>query len=221
MLENLSKIVVVTGHYGSGKTNLSLNLALALRERGESVTLADLDVVNPYFRSADFRPISEKYGISLIAPAYANSNLDIPALTGALDAKLDGGDYLVIDVGGDDAGAYALGRYAARIVGHGYNMLFVANFFRYLTRTAEESAQMLADIEYASRLKATAIANNSNLAGQTTREDVLASIVKAKELCALTGLPLAFTGVHKKLAGEMSDIPGLLPVGVYVKTLWA
>ena len=91
MLEQLNRIVVVTGHYGSGKTNLSVNLAMSLRAAGEEVTLVDLDIVNPYFRSADFETLAEENGIRLIAPVYARSNLDIPALDGRLDAELDGG----------------------------------------------------------------------------------------------------------------------------------
>jgi len=221
MLENLSNLIIITGHYGNGKTNLSLNLALALREQGRQVALADLDIVNPYFRSADFAEISAAHGLTLIVPAYANSNLDIPALTGALDAKIGGEETLIIDVGGDDAGAFALGRYAARIGENRYDMLYVANFFRYLTRTAGESAAMLEDIETASRLRTTGIVNNSNLAGQTTREDVLVSIKKAEELSGLTGRPLLFTSVSRALAGKMEDIPKIFPVDVYVKTPWA
>ena len=108
MLEQLNRIVVVTGHYGSGKTNLSVNLAMSLRAAGEEVTLVDLDIVNPYFRSADFETLAEENGIRLIAPVYARSNLDIPALDGRLDAELDGGRRIVIDVGGDEEGAAAL-----------------------------------------------------------------------------------------------------------------
>ena len=119
LLEQLNRIVIVTGHYGSGKTNLSVNLAMSLRAAGEEVALVDLDIVNPYFRSADFAALAEENGIRLIAPVYARSNLDIPALDGRLDAELDGGRRIVIDVGGDDAGAAALGRYSAHIMESG------------------------------------------------------------------------------------------------------
>ncbi|MGI6403150.1 MAG: hypothetical protein ACOX0K_02805 [Oscillospiraceae bacterium] len=219
MLSRLTDTIIVAGHYGSGKTNLSLNLALGLRKEGKSVTLCDLDVVNPYFRTADFRLMAEEQGIHLIAPAYAGSNLDIPGLTGELDARLGRGDHVIIDVGGDDDGAYALGRYAPKILQRPYTMLFVANFFRYLTRTPEEAAPYLAEIEAASRLTFTHIVNNSNLAGQTTRQDVENSIRKAEELSRLTGKPLLFTAVQESLAPALPQ-EEIFPVGIYVKTLW-
>lgn len=219
MLNRLTDTIIVAGHYGSGKTNLSLNLALRLRNEGKPVTLCDLDVVNPYFRTADFRPMAEEKGIHLIVPTFAGSNLDVPALTGELDARLGKGDCVIIDVGGDDDGAYALGRYAPKILQRPYTMLFVVNFFRYLTRTPEEAAPYLADIEAASRLSFTHIVNNSNLAGQTTRQDVEESIRKAKELSRLTGKPLLFTAVREDLAPSLPQ-EEIFPVGVYVKTLW-
>ncbi|MCL2837414.1 MAG: cobalamin biosynthesis protein CobQ, partial [Defluviitaleaceae bacterium] len=133
MLDNFRRTVAVTGHCGSGKTNLSLNIALFLKKQGRKVTLADLDVVNPYFRSADFKELAAGKGIHLVAPAYAGSNLDVPSLTGELDARLGGENTVIIDVGGDDSGAYALGRYAPRIAGQPYDLIFVVNFFRSLT----------------------------------------------------------------------------------------
>ena len=105
MLEQLKRIVVVVGHYGSGKTNLAVNLALDYKKMGQNVTLVDLDIVNPYFRSADFAGLMEEQGIGMIAPVYAGSNLDIPALTAHLDVAIETERQLIIDVGGDDAGA--------------------------------------------------------------------------------------------------------------------
>lgn len=219
MLSTLTDTVIVAGHYGSGKTNLSLNLALRLREEEKPVTLCDLDVVNPYFRTADFQSMAAEQGIHLITPAFAGSSVDIPALTGALDARLGRGDTVIIDVGGDDDGAYALGRYAPKIQERPYTMLFVANFFRYLTRTPQEAAPYMAEIEAASRLTFTHIINNSNLAEQTTKEDVEGSIRKAEELSRLTGRPLLFSAVKEDLAADLSS-QKVFPVGVYVKTLW-
>lgn len=220
MFQHLTNTIVVTGHYGSGKTNFSINLAIFLREQGRAVTLADLDVVNPYFRSADFQSVAQEKGIELIAPAYANSSVDIPALTGALDARLHHERTVIIDVGGDDDGAYALGRYAPRIKEQPYNMLFVANFFRYLTKTPSEAAAYLGEIEVASRLEATQLVNNSNLGGETTWEDVEASRQKAEELSRLTGFPLLCTAANRELVPVNREEANIFPVKVYVKAPW-
>ena len=224
MLEQLNRIVVVTGHYGSGKTNLSVNLAMSLRAAGEEVTLVDLDIVNPYFRSADFETLAEENGIRLIAPVYARSNLDIPALDGRLDAELDGGRRIVIDVGGDDAGAAALGRYSAHIKeSGGCDMLYVVNAYRYLTRTGGEAAQILGEIECAARLTATAVVNNSNLAEITTAEDISRSAAYARETALQYQIPLLFTAAREDLADAVrAYAPGLpvYPVRIYVKKPW-
>lgn len=216
--------MVVTGHYGSGKTNLSVNLAMSLRAAGEEVTLVDLDIVNPYFRSADFAALAGENGIHLIAPVYARSNLDIPALDGRLDAELDGDRRIVIDVGGDDAGAAALGRYSAHImeVG-GCDMLYVVNAYRYLTRTSEEAAQILGEIERAARLTATAVVNNSNLADITTAPDIARSMAYAQETAQRYQIPFLFTAAREDLAdavrARVPDRP-VYPVRVYVKKPW-
>lgn len=113
-METKRKIYLITGHYGSGKTNFAVNLALSERKLGRTVTLVDLDIVNPYFRSADFASLLQEEGIGLVSPVYANTNLDIPALSGAVDAVFDnGGERVIIDVGGDDAGAHRSGTVCA------------------------------------------------------------------------------------------------------------
>ena len=164
MLTNLKRIVVVVGHYGSGKTNFSVNLAVDLKAAGRDVILVDLDIVNPYFRSADFGALLEEKGIGLIAPVYARSNLDVPALDGRLDAVIESDKTLVIDVGGDDAGAAARGRYSAMIrEAGGCDVLYVVNAYRYLTRTSEEAAEILGEIERKARLEVTAVSTTPTL----------------------------------------------------------
>lgn len=212
--------IVVTGHYGSGKTNLSLNLAMAFRERGEEVALADLDVVNPYFRSSDFRALAAQNGIDLVASDYAGSSLDIPALTGRLDAAIHAGKRLIIDVGGDDAGAIALGRYAATLRKREYSMLYVVNAYRYLVREPEESAALLREIEAVSRLRATHLVNCSNLGPNTTAEEIRASMDYVHQVAGLTGLTLAFTAARKAVAEQLTDIQDVYPVYVYVTAPW-
>jgi len=221
MIDALSRTVAVVGHYGSGKTNLSLNLALALKKQGRRVVLCDLDVLNPYFGSGGFGALAEKEDIPLIAPAYAGSSLDIPALTGRLDACLGGEDTAIIDVGGDGDGALVLGRYAPKIIQGRYDLLFVVNFFRCLTKTARQAADYLKEVEAACRLKVTAIVNNSNLGEQTTLGDVAASTEEAARLCEITQKPLLFTSAGEDIARQLdSSDSAIFPVKVYPKTPW-
>ncbi len=194
MLETLlsKKIIIVTGHYGSGKTNLAVELALQLAARHRAVAMADMDIVNPYFRAADSADKLQKSGIRCILPAFANSNVDIPALPPELYALFDPNnkEIAVLDVGGDDAGATALGMYRRHIAALPYEMLYVINCYRPLTPTPEETVEIMREIEYASGLKCTAIVNNSNLGAESDAEGFLSSFDYAEKTAALAGLPL-------------------------------
>ena len=136
---SLQKITVFAGHYGSGKTTVAANYAVVLKKRGIDVSVCDLDIVNPYFRTSDFSELFEKHGIKLISSSFANTNLDVPAVTGEVKSVFDSrGPYGIIDLGGDERGAMALGRYADIINGvGGYEMLMVINRFRPLTRNPD------------------------------------------------------------------------------------
>ncbi len=210
-----NKAIIITGHYGSGKTNIAVNLAVEYADKGERVCVIDLDIVNPYFRTADFGSLFEDKGITLVAPQYANTNLDIPSLGFDMAALLRGYDRVVVDVGGDDAGAIALGQYAVILKNFGYDMLYVVNSFRYLTSTAEETLELLRDIEQVSSLKATGIVNSSNLGLATTAEDIRSSVEYAEECAEAAGLPLVFTAAMKGL-----DVPDTKSVEVYVRPFW-
>lgn len=211
----LKNAIIITGHYGSGKTNIAVNLALEYAEAGERVCIIDLDIVNPYFRTADFGDLFEKHGIYMVAPQYANTNLDIPSLGFDMAALLRGYDRVIVDVGGDDAGAIALGQYATILKNFGYDMLYVVNRFRYLTGTPEETVELLRDIELVSSLKATAVVNNSNLGSETTADDVLGSVEYAKAAAEAADVPLLFTAAKREL-----DIADTKPVDMYVRPYW-
>lgn len=214
------RIVVVTGHYGCGKTNFSLNLA---QHQGAGPkldrVLVDLDIVNPYFRSSDYQQQMEALGVSVEAPPFAGTNLDTPILSGRIDALLrNPSKQVILDVGGDDAGAAALGRFSSIIREQGYEMLYLVNYYRYLTRRPEDALEILQQVEAASRLKATGLVNCSNLARSTTREDVLGSMDFAREVARLTGLPLLFTAADRQLGFPASD--EFYPLEIYVKNPW-
>lgn len=211
-------LTIILGHYGCGKTNLSLNIALDLASRGESVTIADMDIVNPYFRTGDYKELLQSRGINVVAPVFVSTNLDNPSLPAAMDTIFEPGDgYIVCDVGGDDAGAFALGRYSAKINAiEDKEICYVVNKFRSLTSTPEDCAQILREIEAASRIKATAVVNNSHLQNLTTAEDIISSVDFAEQTAALLGLPLKYTAVEKKLLNEL-NLPNLYGVERIVK----
>ena len=198
---NAKRVTILTGHYGSGKTSIAVQYALRLREAGKMVSICDLDIVNPYFRSTDHRVELEAAGVCLVTSPFAGSNLDIPALPKELYAAIaDKSGYAVLDVGGDDRGAVALGRYVPDLADEGdYEMLFVANFFRPLTKTAEDAFQVLREVEAACGMRATALVNNSNLGLETSAEDVLSTLERMERFARLSGLPIAFTSVSNRL----------------------
>lgn len=214
-INNLGKIIAVTGHYGSGKTNLAVNLAVDFAKEGERVTIIDLDIVNPYFRTADFSELFGLLGIKLVAPQFANTNLDIPSLGFDMAAVINGCDRLIIDVGGDDTGAVALGQYATVLGNFGCELYYVVNRYRYLTRTPGEAVELLRDIEQVSRIRAKGIVNCSNLGSQTTADDVKVTADYALKCASEAGVPLALTVAERSLGVE-----GAYPVDVYVRPFW-
>ncbi|MBP5159235.1 MAG: ParA family protein, partial [Lachnospiraceae bacterium] len=173
---DLKDFTVVCGHYGCGKTNFSINLAIDLANSGRKVTLADMDLVNPYFRTSDFREVLESRGIEVVAPVYGHTNLDIPAIDAALYGLFENHDAVIIDAGGDDVGATVLGRFHEQFAGKDYDMLYLVNRYRNLTQEPADAVAILKEIEAASRLKATKVLNNSHLKASTvpaTIEDAL------------------------------------------------
>ena len=207
------RVTLFAGHYGSGKTNIAVNYALRLAGEGKKTAIADLDIVNPYFRTADSARELAEAGVDLISPQFANSNVDLPALPAeAYRLVEDRSLYAVMDIGGDDRGAYALGRYTPFLLEEGnYRMAFVANPCRPLTRTPEEALEVMREIEAAGGLPFTAIVNNANLAHETTPETVLAAVPYMKKLSELSGLPVWMTSAEERVAaGLEGQVPGLL-----------
>ena len=214
------RVLLLCGHYGSGKTNIAVNLAQAIKREYSTVTLADLDIVNPYFRSKDSAIELEEAGIRLICSNYANSNVDIPALPSDLYALTDDRRMkAIIDVGGDDRGALVLGRLAPAILAENdYEMLMVINCYRPLTRDAASTLEVMREIEYAGGIRFTALVNNSNLGAETTAEDVLASMRYADEVAAMSNLPVVMTTADERLQSELQDkIPNLFPLKLQKK----
>lgn len=207
------RVTLLAGHYGSGKTNIAVNYAEYLKKLGYDVVIADLDIVNPYFRTKDSTGRLENSGIRIISPEYANSNVDLPALPSELYGVVENRSaHAVLDIGGDDRGAYALGRFTPYILEENdYEMVFVANFCRPLTQSPEEALEVMREIEAAGGIGFTAIVNNTNLGRETTPEVVYNSMAKTKRLSELSGLPVLFTSVEDEIAAEL-DIPNVFPL---------
>ena len=220
LMRDFKRITLLCGHYGSGKTNVAVNLAVALRERYDRLAVADLDIVNPYFRSKDSRGQFEDLGIRLICSEYANTNVDIPALPQDMYAVTDDRDLrVIIDVGGDDRGALALGRISQRILEENdYEMLAVVNSSRPLTHTPEDTVEVLREIEDAGGIQFTGIVNNTNLGRETDANVVLRSVSYAEAVSNLMEIPVVMTTVPAELFPQLQGkIENLFPLELQKK----
>lgn len=213
------RVTLFAGHYGSGKTNVALNFARWLRkaepERG--VAIADLDIVNPYFRTKDSAADLAREGIELVVSPFANSNVDFPAMPKeAYGLIADRDRRVVIDVGGDDRGALALGRYVPDLLAENdYDMLAVVNASRPLTADVPDTVEVLREIEAACGLPFTGVVNDTNLGAATTAETVLGSADYANGVAAALGLKVRFTCAPRRLARELAGrVENLFPLGI-------
>lgn len=201
----MSRIKIVTGHFGSGKTEIAINLAT---EHKNSI-IVDLDTVNPYYRTAEHKEKLQNMGVEVIASEFAATNVDIPTLPAEIIKVFTSDKPSVIDVGGDDDGAFALGRYKNFFDENSYEMYFVICGTRPLTKTADEVLELMQNIESASRLKITHLINNTHLAQFTDEETVLKGQVLCEEVSKKTGLPIIFTtapeGVYEKVKDKIAN----------------
>ena len=198
------RVTLFMGHYGSGKTFVSVNYALALKKLGKKVSVYDLDIVNPYFRTVDAEKTLKSAGINLVVSPYAETNVDIPAMNPESYRMTDDKEeFAVVDVGGDDRGALALGRFSDKLKEENdYDALFVLNPFRPETRDILGAYEMFTEIEKTSRIPFTGIVNNANLGEQTTEADILKGLKFAEEFSQKTGILVKFTAVRKYFLTE-------------------
>ena len=195
-----TRIVVLMGHAGVGKTNVALHLARSCAEAGYATTIADLDTVNPYFRSSDYTELLGAWGVALEAPVFARTTIDTPSLTGRLSAIIErvaanAGERLVIDVGGDDDGATTIGRFSRKLREAGAEVLYVVSAARALTPEPADAAAMLPEIEAHAHLTATGVLNSTNLSLETTLETVRTGRAFAHACAGLLSLPLVATAI--------------------------
>lgn len=196
------RITIFTGHFGSGKTEVAVNYALQTAETGKKTAMVDLDIVNPFFRTADVRHRLEAEGIKVITPVYANTNVDVPSLPPEISGMFEDRSYsVIIDVGGDDLGARAVSRYREQIVSEDYIHYFVVNTRRPMTRTPEEIIRMITEIQDRAGLKVDMLVNNANVLGEST-PDLLAEASRIlKAVSTRLSIPVGFiSGMEEVLS---------------------
>ena len=212
-------LTIVTGHYGSGKTEFAVNLAFRLAREGNAVTLADLDIVNPYFCSRERKAELTETGIRVIVSKGADS--DLPAINPEVYALFEPGMCGIIDAGGDAPGAQALGRFSQKIKCIPYELLCVVNFNRPETNTPQKGAAYLREIEYSARISATGLVNNTHLDHETTMHDILRGAELLEELSVLAGIPVKYHAFEERFSGRLA-LPEeqQFPMQLYMKKPW-
>ncbi len=217
------RIRIITGHYGSGKTEFAVNYSVKLSKQGKKVVLADLDVVNPYFRSREKEKELSKLGIKVIGSSIKGSASDVPAVSGEVNAPLQNEDLeAVLDVGGDPAGARVLGRYYNYFKEGKYDLFFVINANRAETQTVEKTIEYLREIERISRAKVTGLINNTHLLKSTTVDDVLSGQELTEKISEITGIPVKYVVALEQVAKDLpKDIQGqIFPIKLYMREDW-
>jgi len=215
------KIIIVCGHYGTGKTNISVNLSVKLKEQtGLVYTLVDLDTVNPYFRSADNIKDLQEHGIDFIVPEFANTNVDIPVIPAAIYSVFTSNKRAVLDVGGDDNGATVLGMFADNIKQEDYEMIYVVNKYRNLISDVDTAVNLAKFIEKNSKLKITSVINNSNVGSLTTEKEIVNSLEYAQNIADLLYVPLFGTSSMIELDFSEKKEYNIFKIENYTKKLF-
>lgn len=217
-----SRVAIVCGHFGTGKTEFAVNYILELARGNQRTMLADVDIVNPYFRSRERRQQLQAAGVRLISSSQACSDADVPALPAELLTLLEDRSYRgVLDVGGDPTGARVLARFQPKIIQEDYRLLFVLNANRPEVRTAEKALLYLRSIEAVTGLECGGIVNNTHLCGETTAHEILKGAELARQVSEASGIPVVCHVVERRLCGEesLSELR-LFPIDIYMKKPW-
>jgi hypothetical protein len=217
------RITIFTGHFGSGKTEVAVNYTIRLARAGKNTAIADLDIVNPFFRTADVRGLLENMGIKVIAPVYANTNVDVPSLPAEINTLFEDKSYhAVFDVGGDDLGARALSRYAGEIAREDYVHYLVINTKRPMTRTPQEIEKMIMEIQDGAGIKVDMLVNNANLMGASTPELIEEASGIIGKVSEKLSIPVGLISGMEEVLRQYKGEPGIerLYLRKYIKLPW-
>lgn len=217
------RIRIITGHYGSGKTEFAVNYALKLSEEGKKTAIADLDVVNAYFRSREKHELFEKKGIEVISSSVDAPAVDVPAISAAVDKPFQDESYnFVMDIGGDPTGARVLGRYKSYLEKDNYDLFCVINANRPETSTVEKTIEYLQNIEGVARAKVTGLVNNTHLIKETTVEDILRGQRLVKAVSEKLDIPIRYVSVLREVATNLpEDLEGeIFPIDLIMREDW-
>lgn len=216
------RVSIITGHYGTGKTEFAVNLALQMAEEGAGVMLADLDIVNPYFRSRERKKMLEAAGVRVISSSQECSDADVPALPAELLTILENREIRgVLDIGGDPVGARVLARFRPKIIQEDYQLLYVLNANRPEVREPENAVAYLRSIEAVTGLTCGGIINNTHLCGETTAEQIRKGARLAGTVSEMTDIPVLCHVAEERFAGELSDLSGpVFPITIKMKKPW-
>lgn len=220
---NDNRVKIIIGHYGSGKTEFAVNYALKLVEEGKKVALADLDIVNVYFRSREKKEMFEKKGVTVISSSIDAPAVDVPAVSAQIVMPLQDESYsFVMDVGGDPVGARALGAYKNYLVDGKYDMFCVINTNRPETNTAEKAINYLKNIENVARAKVTGLINNTHLLKETTVEEVLKGQEIVEEVSKQLNIPIKYISAMENIAEQLPEsLNGeIFPINLIMREDW-
>lgn len=203
----MKKYIVVIGNFGSGKTELSLNLAFEAARAGSKVTLVDLDIINPYFRSTERKAELEEAGIKLFSPTYAMLGVEIPSLPAEIYSVFSNdSDVVIFDVGGDAAGAIALGQYKRFFKDiEQIEVLYVINARRPFSCELELNLDMINKVTEAGRISISALVNNTNLSQETALVELIDGYGMVKRVSEETGLPVKYTIGCEPVISQFED----------------
>jgi len=207
--EGTPRLYVFVGAYGSGKSEVSVHFARKLRKENpdRKVLLADLDIINPFYRSVDARSLLEKENIRVIAPNYANTNVEVPSVSGEMFSIFDDTEYLgVFDIGGEDMGARILSSMRSRFSNISYKVYMVVNTLRPFTADAKSIAVMAAQLAEAARLPIDGLIDNTNLLEETLADELMHSFPILAEASKITGIPLLYaSGIDEYLPDDWKE----------------
>lgn len=220
-LLNEHRVFILVGPYGTGKTEVAVNLALRLSAMGRRTALADLDIVNPYFRSREREQVLNDAGVRLIAPPRHVAAADLPSVPQEVYAIIhDAGLYGVIDVGGEHHGALVMAQFAKALNEVKPMVWYVLNRSRLGGEGPEEAVRHLRLVEAHSGLSVTGIINNTHLLQETTLNTVDYGAAFARQVSQLSGLPLVFHAISRDIAKRAQLPEPILPMNLYNKRPW-